>query len=148
MDGNGRPERGVRAWVRSRADERDQPFLLGVTNLKIPSYKSCFLALMRRFHDKGVTDLRGHLLYALPDAEYASANAWLDSHAISGLVDEAAAKWLAEYGSLVVDVYAAVGTSGGVVPALNLADALHLSDTGYGLVADAVVAKMTELGWP
>ena len=58
------------------------------------------------------------------------------------------ASLLAEYGSLVVDVYAAVGTSGGVVPALNLADALHLSDTGYGLVADAVVAKMTELGWP
>ncbi len=82
--------------IDSRADERDQPFLLGVTNLKIPSYKSCFLALMRRFHDKGVTDLRGHLLYALPDAEYASADAWLDSHAISGLVDEAAANWLAD----------------------------------------------------
>ncbi len=82
--------------IDSRADERDQPFLLGVTNLKIPSYKSCFLALMRRFHDKGVTDLRGHLLYALPDAEYASADAWLDSHAISGLVDEAATKWLAD----------------------------------------------------
>ncbi len=82
--------------IDSRADERDQPFLLGVTNLKIPSYKSCFLALMRRFHDKGVTDLRGHLLYALPDAEFASADAWLDSHAISGLVDEAAANWLAD----------------------------------------------------
>ena len=82
--------------IDSRADERDQPFLLGVTNLKVPSYKSCFLALMRRFHDKGVTDLRGHLLYALPDAEYATAGAWLDSHAISGLVDEAAAAWLAD----------------------------------------------------
>ena len=31
----------------SRADERDQPFLLGATNLKIPSYKACFLAMMR-----------------------------------------------------------------------------------------------------
>src|ERR1700742_3626512 len=31
----------------SRADERDQPFLLGTTNPKIPSYKACFLAMMR-----------------------------------------------------------------------------------------------------
>ena len=38
----------------SRGDERDQPFLLGATNLKIPSYKSCFLALMRQFHNQGV----------------------------------------------------------------------------------------------
>jgi isocitrate lyase len=80
--------------IDSRADERDQPFLLGVTNLKIPSYKSCFLALMRRFHDKGVTDLRGHLLYALPEGEYATAEAWLDSHGIAGLVDDAAKAWL------------------------------------------------------
>src|SRR6185369_10870443 len=35
----------------SRADERDQPFLLGATNVKIPSYKACFLAMMRRFYD-------------------------------------------------------------------------------------------------
>src|ERR1700757_3719136 len=28
----------------SNADERDQPFLLGTTNVKIPSYKACFLA--------------------------------------------------------------------------------------------------------
>jgi isocitrate lyase len=80
--------------IDGRADERDQPFLLGVTNLKIPSYKSCFLALMRRFHDKGVTDLRGHLLYALPDGEYAAADAWLDSHGIGSLVDDAATAWL------------------------------------------------------
>ncbi|MGB8404912.1 MAG: isocitrate lyase ICL2 [Mycobacterium sp.] len=80
--------------IDSRADERDQPFLLGVTNLRIPSYKSCFLAMMRRFHDRGVTDLRGHLLYALPDGEYATADAWLDSHGIGGLVEDAAKTWL------------------------------------------------------
>ena len=34
--------------IDSRADERDQPFLLGATNLKTPSYKSCFLAMMRK----------------------------------------------------------------------------------------------------
>src|SRR6476620_987843 len=52
--------------VESRADERDQPFLLGVTNLKIPSYKSTYLAMMRRLYELGVAEVKGHLLYALP----------------------------------------------------------------------------------
>jgi isocitrate lyase len=74
----------------SRADERDQPFLLGVTNLKIPSYKACYLAMMRRFYDVGVTELNGHLLYAVPDGEYATAGAWLERHGIADAVAEAA----------------------------------------------------------
>jgi isocitrate lyase len=79
--------------IDSRADERDQPFLLGVTNLKIPSYKSCFLAMMRRFYDLGVHELNGHLLYSLPEGEYAAADAWLQQHGISELVAQAAASW-------------------------------------------------------
>ena len=79
--------------IDSRADERDQPFLLGATNLKIPSYKSCFLAMMRRFYDLGVTELNGHLLYALPDGEYAAAEAWLERQGILDLIAEAAAAW-------------------------------------------------------
>ena len=81
--------------IDGRADERDQPFLLGVTNLAVPPYKSCFLAMMRRFHDKGVTEINGHLLYALPEDEYASAGAWLESKGIARLIDEAAATWTA-----------------------------------------------------
>ncbi len=79
--------------IESRADERDQPFILGVTNLKIPPYKACFLALMRSFHEAGVTDLSGHLLYALPDGEYAAADAWLERQGIATAVTEAAASW-------------------------------------------------------
>lgn len=79
--------------IDSRADERDQPFLLGATNLKIPSYKSCFLAMVRRFYDKGVTELNGHLLYALPDGEYATAEAWLERHGVLALIDQTAAAW-------------------------------------------------------
>ncbi len=79
--------------IDSRADERDQPFLLGATNLKIPSYKACFLALMRRFYDLGVKELNGHLLYAFPEGEYAAAEAWLERQGILGLVAEAAAAW-------------------------------------------------------
>jgi len=37
--------------IDSNSDERDQAFLLGATNLDIPSYKGCFLALMRRFYE-------------------------------------------------------------------------------------------------
>jgi len=33
------------------ADERDQPFILGVTNLEVPSYKAVFLALQRKFYE-------------------------------------------------------------------------------------------------
>ena len=79
--------------IDGRSDERDQPFLLGVTNLEIPPYKACFLAMLRRFHTQGVTELNGHLLYALPEGEYAAADAWLQSRGIATLVDDAAAAW-------------------------------------------------------
>ena len=79
--------------IDSRADERDQPFLLGVTNLKIPPYKSCFLAMLRRFYELGVKELNGHLLYSLPEGEYAAANLWLERQGIFDLVSEAAAAW-------------------------------------------------------
>src|ERR1700741_121515 len=73
----------------SRADERDQPFLLGAINLKIPSYKACFLAMVRRFYELGVKELNGHLLYALPEGEYAAASAWLDRQGILDLASVA-----------------------------------------------------------
>jgi isocitrate lyase len=62
----------------SCSDERDQPFILGVTNPELPSYKAAFLAVMRRLHDAGVEEINGHLLYALPDEEAATADAWLE----------------------------------------------------------------------
>jgi isocitrate lyase len=74
----------------SRADERDQPFLLGTTNLKIPSYKSCFLAMVRRFYNAGFKELNGHLLYAQPEGEYATADAWLERQGIAELITVAA----------------------------------------------------------
>ncbi len=79
--------------IDGRSDERDQPFLLGVTNLDIPPYKACFLAMLRRFHTQGVTELNGHLLYALPEGEYTAADTWLKNRGITPLIDEAAATW-------------------------------------------------------
>jgi isocitrate lyase len=79
--------------IDSRADERDQPFLLGVTNLKIPPYKACFLAMVRSFYEAGLSELNGHLLYALPDGEYAAADAWLQRHGVAQTVSDAVASW-------------------------------------------------------
>ncbi|MGB9306568.1 MAG: isocitrate lyase ICL2 [Mycobacterium sp.] len=91
--------------IDSRADERDQPFLLGATNLKVPSYKSCFLALVRRFYDLGVKELNGHLLYALGDAEYAVANAWLERQGVLGLVSDAVNSWRDNGEQSIDDLY-------------------------------------------
>src|ERR1700761_4955201 len=55
------------------ADERDQPFILGVTNLHVPSYKSVFLAVHRTFFESGVDEVRGHLMFAMSEEQYASA---------------------------------------------------------------------------
>src|SRR5687768_7561695 len=68
--------------IDSRADERDQPFLLGATNLRIPSYKATFLALMRHFHDSGVREVNGHLLYAVAAGEHAAAEEWLERNGL------------------------------------------------------------------
>ena len=118
--------------IDSRADERDQPFLLGVTNLKIPPYKACFLAMMRRFYEQGMTEINGHLLYAIPDAEYAAADAWLQRHGLTQLIDDTAANW-----------------QDGTDPSLSSVDAAYdavesrfvevwQDDAGGGTYADAV----------
>ncbi len=61
-----------------RSDDRDQPFILGATNLSLPTFKAAFLAILRQFQGAGVEELSGHHLYALCDEEYAAADAWLE----------------------------------------------------------------------
>jgi len=70
------------------ADERDQPFILGVTNLEVPSYKAVFLALQRKFYEAGVDEVKGHMMFAMSDAEYADASAWLDTTGLLPLIEE------------------------------------------------------------
>jgi isocitrate lyase len=61
-----------------RSDDRDQPFILGATNLSLPTFKAAFLAILRQFQRAGVEELSGHELYALCDEELEAADAWLD----------------------------------------------------------------------
>ena len=77
--------------IEGRGDERDQPFLLGATNPDVPAYKPCFLALIQHFHELGVAELTGHLLYAIPAGEHAVAREWLERRGILAQAAEAVA---------------------------------------------------------
>jgi isocitrate lyase len=72
-----------------RNDERDQPFILGATNTQVPSFKVAFLAILRRLHARGLSELTGHELYATAEIEYDFADAWIDGTEIAALLDTA-----------------------------------------------------------
>ncbi|NND05865.1 MAG: isocitrate lyase family protein [Saprospiraceae bacterium] len=74
--------------IENMADERDQPFLLGATNLAIPSYKHAFLVLQQYLHEAGATHIKGHLLYDLGAEESQHANRWLDDAGILQKADD------------------------------------------------------------
>ena len=76
-----------------RGDERDQPFILGATNVRLPTFRAALLAILRQFHRAGIEELSGHLLYAVSDDEFTAADAWLEKTGISALIAEAAAKY-------------------------------------------------------
>jgi isocitrate lyase len=77
--------------IDGRGDERDQPYLVGATNPDVPAYKPCFLALIQHFHELGVAELNGHLLYAIPAGEQAVAREWLERRGILAQAAEAVA---------------------------------------------------------
>jgi isocitrate lyase len=85
-----------------RGDERDQPFILGATTVNLPSYKTCFLALLKCFFEAGVDEIRGHLLYAISSEEYDEANAWLERAGLLSLV-QTRVKEYEKNGDLTVD---------------------------------------------
>jgi isocitrate lyase len=77
-------------FIESRSDERDQPFILGATNLDLPSYKAGYLAILRKLFELGVEEVRGHLLFALSEAEYAAAFDWLERAGLMSMIVEKA----------------------------------------------------------
>jgi isocitrate/methylisocitrate lyase len=74
--------------IDGRGDERDHPFLLGATRTQIPSYKKCYLAILKRFHDTGFKEVNGHFLYKISDAEYKEAYDWFAEVGLTAIVDE------------------------------------------------------------
>ena len=86
-----------------RSDERDQPFILGATNVEpADASRSAFLAILRRFHRGGIEELSGHALYATSDEEYAVADAWIDRAGLGALLEEALAAY-GRSGSVAID---------------------------------------------
>ncbi|MFY9676848.1 MAG: isocitrate lyase/phosphoenolpyruvate mutase family protein, partial [Terriglobales bacterium] len=77
-------------FIENRSDERDQPFILGATNLDLPSYKAGYLAILRKLNELGVDEVRGHLLFALSEVEYASAFDWLERAGLMSMIAERA----------------------------------------------------------
>ena len=73
-----------------RSDDRDHPFILGATNLGLPTFKAAFLAILRQFKGAGVEELSGHELYAMSQEEYAAADAWIDHNHLTRAIREAA----------------------------------------------------------
>ena len=91
--------------IESRSDERDQPFILGVTNPAIPSYRVVFLALHRQLHQLGVGELSGHRLYSIPEADERAADAWLERAGLEEVVAAAAREVVASDGAVTDDVF-------------------------------------------
>ncbi len=70
--------------IDSTADERDHPFILGATSRDVPSWKETYLAVLKRFHELGVSDINGHLLYQVSKEAYAKADRWLEQIGVVG----------------------------------------------------------------
>ena len=79
-------------FLDGRTDERDQPFILGATNLELPSYRIGFLAIMKMLNDLGLGEIRGHLLFAIPDRELLAARAWLERVGLVPVIERTAAE--------------------------------------------------------
>jgi len=72
-------------FLDNRSDERDQPFILGATNTELPSYRTGYLAILRKLFELGV-EVRGHLLFNVSETEYQAAFAWLDRVGLTSLI--------------------------------------------------------------
>ncbi|MBF6605967.1 MAG: isocitrate lyase family protein [Chloroflexi bacterium] len=112
-------------FLDNRSDERDQPFILGATNLELPSYRVGFLAIQETLHGLGLDEIRGHLLFAVPDEELRKARAWLERVGLMALIERNAQ---------------IAREAGGGTALENLLDAI---DTGYAEIWQAEAGLKT-----
>jgi isocitrate lyase len=73
-----------------RGDERDQPFILGATNVDLPTFKAASLAVLRRFHRAGIEEMSGHHIFSQSASECAAADSWLERLGLGAAIDAAA----------------------------------------------------------
>jgi isocitrate lyase len=75
-------------FLEGRGDERDHPFILGATNVEMPTYKIGYLAILKKLRELGIDDARGHLLFKISAAEYDEANAWLTRAGVMRVLED------------------------------------------------------------
>jgi isocitrate lyase len=83
-------------FLDDRSDERDQPFILGATNLAVPSYRVGFVAILRTLHELGLHEVRGHLLFAVPETDHQRAIDWLERAGVMDRVRQEASDAIAD----------------------------------------------------
>ena len=76
-------------FLENRSDERDQPVILGATNIELPSYRVGYLAILKKLFELGV-EVRGHLLFAVSETEYRATFAWLERVGLMSMISETA----------------------------------------------------------
>lgn len=119
--------------LESDADHRDFPFLLGATNPDVPYYKACSLALLKRVYESGVTDVNGHLLCELSEAELKVVSEWFTRMDLDTVIAEKCAALKAAEGAAFEKVLDELSTA--MVTAWE-------SDSRIKTFAEAVAEKM------
>ena len=77
-------------FLEGRGDERDHPFILGATNVELPTYKIGYLAILKKLRDLNIDDARGHLLFKISAPEYDEAGGWLARAGVMRMVEDSA----------------------------------------------------------
>lgn len=114
-------------------DERDHAFILGATNLSIPSYKLTTLALQRIFYNAGATIFEGFRLYKITDGEFAAADAWLERTGLKAAAESAVAENAAAADPIIEAAYDKV--AGQMVERWE-------ADSGLMTIGEAVLAAL------
>ena len=74
-------------FLDGRGDERDHPFILGATNVELPTYKIGYLAILKLLAELGIEGARGHLLFKVSTAEYEEAKVWLARSGVMQVIE-------------------------------------------------------------
>jgi isocitrate lyase len=88
-------------FLEGRGDERDHPFILGATNVELPTYKIGYLAILRKLRELGINEMWGHLLFKVSAAEYDEADAWLARVGVMRVLEDSAKAFQQADGSSV-----------------------------------------------
>lgn len=97
--------------IENISDERDQPFVLGATNVNVPSYKNAFLSLQEYLNELGAIHLKGHELYQVGEEDKSAAKKWLLNSPIMKEIEELKQDLIADDASKFEPAYNQISAS-------------------------------------